>query len=274
MYTAMAFAALTVGLTSGKVSPNPTWLNDYKVAQLRVTEAGKPMVVVVGSGAEGWASVVRDGTPGQVVTKLLTDKFVCVYADTNTSAGRALAGALDISGQGLVISDKSGNYQAYSRTGDLTKSELIKALETYADAKEVTRTETVGTELAFGCKGGRGFGGGYATSSCGAAAPQYVAAPVGPVAPAPVPPPLMMVPPPMAPAPVAYAGGCGGGYARGWGGGWGGKFGGCGGGGCGGSKCGHGGGWSGWGGGGCGGGFRSGCGGGSGGGFGGGGCCK
>lgn len=274
MYTAMAFAALTVGLGTGKVSPNPTWLDDYHVAQLRVAEAGKPMVVFISSGVEGWASVVRDGTPGPAATKLLTDKFVCAYADTNTSAGRALAGALDINGQGLVISDKSGNYQAYSRTGDLTRDELIKALETYADAKEVTRTETFGTELAFCCKGGRGYGGGCATSTCGAPAPQYIAAPVGPVAPAPAPPPPTMVPPPMAPAPVAYASGCGSGYARGWGGGWRGKVGGCGGGGCGAATCGHGRGWSGWGGGGCGGGFRSGCGGGGGGGFAGGGCCK
>src|SRR5262245_51805176 len=136
MYTAIAVVALSVGVTSGKVAPNPTWLDDYKAAQVRVTETGKPMAVFVANGKDGWTSMVRDGITGPALARLLNEKFVCVYADTNTSAGRSLAAALDLSGSGLVISDRSGNYQAYSRTGDLNRDELIKALETYADAKE------------------------------------------------------------------------------------------------------------------------------------------
>jgi hypothetical protein len=172
MYTAIALVALTVGVTSGKVAPNPAWLGDYKAAQIRVIETGKPMAVFVASGKDGWNSVARDGITGPALARLLSEKFVCGYADTNTSAGRSLATALDNSGSGLVISDRSRNYQAYSRTGILNRDELIKALEAYADAKEVTRTETVGTELAFGCKGGvrsgcgGGWGGGFGGGGC------------------------------------------------------------------------------------------------------------
>src|ERR671930_112023 len=35
MYTAMAVVALTLSLTSGKVSPAPAWLDDYQVAKGR-----------------------------------------------------------------------------------------------------------------------------------------------------------------------------------------------------------------------------------------------
>ena len=152
MYTAMAMVALTAGMTSGKLTPNPVWLEDYGAAQTRVTEAHKPMIVFVANGKAGWETVLRDGTLSPIATKLLAENFVCVYANTNTSAGRNLADVLQVGNKGLVISDKSGSTQAYSLAGDLTGNELVRALETYADAdpKDVKKTETIVTPAAVG----------------------------------------------------------------------------------------------------------------------------
>jgi hypothetical protein len=144
MYTLMAVVALTTSVSTATLSQNPTWLNDYGAARDRVAVAGKPMAVFLGSGQDGWGSVVRDGTFDPALNKLLADKFICLYVDTTTAAGRSLAGAFEVAGRGLVISDRKGTSQAYSLSGDLTKSELVRALEKYADAgPEAQATETV-----------------------------------------------------------------------------------------------------------------------------------
>jgi hypothetical protein len=144
MYTLMAVVALTTSVSTANLSQNPTWLKDYGVARERVAAAGKPMAVFLGNGQDGWGGVVRDGTFDPALNKLLADKFICLYVDTTTVAGRALAGAFEVAGRGLVISDRKGTSQAYSLSGDLTKSELVRALEKYADAgAEAQATETV-----------------------------------------------------------------------------------------------------------------------------------
>src|SRR5918993_973363 len=65
--------------------------------------------------------------------RLLANKFVCVYVDTDTAVGRSLAGAFEVASKGLVISDREGTSQAYSLSGDLTKDELSRTLATYAE---------------------------------------------------------------------------------------------------------------------------------------------
>jgi hypothetical protein len=143
MYTLMAVVALTTSVSTATLSQNPTWLKDYASARDRVEAVGKPMAVFLGSGQEGWGNVVRDGALDSVLNKLLAEKFVCLYVDTTTIAGRSLAGAFQVAGRGLVISDRKGTTQAYSLSGDLTKAELARALEKYADAPEAQSTETV-----------------------------------------------------------------------------------------------------------------------------------
>jgi hypothetical protein len=144
MYTLMAVVALTTSVSTATLSPNPTWLDDYGAARARVAAAGKPMAVFVGSGQDGWGSVVRDGSLDPALNKLLADKFICLYVDTTTAGGRALAGAFEVAGHGLVISDRKGASQAYSLSGDLTKAELVRALEKYAEVgAEAQATETV-----------------------------------------------------------------------------------------------------------------------------------
>jgi len=144
MYTMMAVVALTTGLATNNLSKSPTWLNDYSSAQQRVTDVGKPMAVFVGSGQDGWGKLVRDGGFDAAVNKLLADKYVCLYVDTDTASGRALAGKFEVASRGLIISDRKGTTQAYSLSGTMTRVELVQALERYGDAgKEVQATETV-----------------------------------------------------------------------------------------------------------------------------------
>jgi hypothetical protein len=144
MYTMMAVVALATSVSTSSLSPNPSWLNDYGIAQARVAIVGKPMAVFLGSGQDGWRTVVRDGAMTPAVSKLLAEKFVCLYVDTSTSAGSALAGSFQVASRGLVISDKAGTAQAYSLSGDLTGSELVRTLEKYADTAEAAQaTETI-----------------------------------------------------------------------------------------------------------------------------------
>lgn len=183
MYTTMAVVALTMGMSAAKVSPTPVWESDYRLAMARVSEAGKPMVLIVGSGKNGMEAVVREGSFDPAVSKLLASKFVCVYIDTNTVEGRNLANALQIRNQGVVISDKTGATQAFSSAVAMSRDMLQTTLVKYADAdpKGVKKTETIvdpkappapvapavmagpGMMAAGGC--GQSYGGGYGNKS-------------------------------------------------------------------------------------------------------------
>lgn len=140
----MVAASLAAGMAPANISAEPTWLNDYSAAQTRVHAIKKPMAVFVGSGKDGWAKVVKNGSIDPEINKLLANKFVCVYLDTDTADGRKLATAFEVNSKGLIISDKAGTTQAYSLSGDLTREELSQTLVKYAALdKEVQATESV-----------------------------------------------------------------------------------------------------------------------------------
>jgi hypothetical protein len=143
MYTAMAVVALTLGVTSGNLTPNPVWLDDYGVAQAQVAKAGKPMVVFVGAGKDGHTAAVREGAFDPAIAKLLSSKFVCLYVDTNTASGRKLADAFQIKNVGVVISNKSGLSQVFSSPVAIPRSDLERALVVYAEEQGVQKTDTV-----------------------------------------------------------------------------------------------------------------------------------
>ena len=128
MYTAMALVALTMG----NLTNSPTWLDDYRTAQVQVTVAGKPMAVFVGSGKTGPGAVIRDGFD-PAVTKLLAEKFVCLYVDASTPTGKTLASAFQVGDRGVVLSDRTGLTQAYSASGTISRAELSRALLAYGD---------------------------------------------------------------------------------------------------------------------------------------------
>src|SRR5437763_9575547 len=115
MYTALALVALTVG----NLSSSPLWLHDYKAAQAQVSSAHKPMAVFVGSGQAGYQSAVRDGFD-PAISKLLAEKFVCLYVDTSTAQGKKLATAFQVGARGVVLSDRTGLTQSYSAAGTIS----------------------------------------------------------------------------------------------------------------------------------------------------------
>jgi hypothetical protein len=291
MFTAMAMVALL-----GNLPNNAGWLEDYSAAQAKVTVAGKPMAVFVGSGKAGWESAVRDGFD-PAVSRLLAEKFVCLYVDASTDKGRTLAAAFQVGNRGVVLSDRTGRTQAYSAAGTISRTELSRALVAYGDVEVAQKTDTPKTTTggaAASTPGGTVSGGATVAPGGVIMGPPGGPVMVGPGGPMMAPPPGYMGGPGMMAGGnwggAGYGGGCGqsmGGYGGGaghgccgmMGGGWGGGGGhssGCGmmGGGCGHSMGGCGGGMmgGGWGGGGkcCGlfggkmGGWGGGCGGGMG----------
>src|SRR4051812_19470731 len=120
MYTALAFVALTLG----NLTTAPTFHSDYLAAKAQVATAGKPMAVFVSSGKAGWESVVREGGFDPAVTKILSEKFVCLYVDASTPTGKSLAAAFQVGDRGVVLSDRTGTKQAYSAAGAVSQTEL------------------------------------------------------------------------------------------------------------------------------------------------------
>jgi hypothetical protein len=138
MNTSILTVVLAGALLAGQ-DGNPTWQNSYATAQKMGTEHQKPVLVVIGSGANGWMNVIRDGAPSAEVTQMMA-KYVCVYIDAATPEGMKLAQAFEVTGSGLVISDRTGAYQAFWHQGILTNQNLVRYLETYADPRIAVRT--------------------------------------------------------------------------------------------------------------------------------------
>ncbi|MBI3822791.1 MAG: hypothetical protein HY289_08940 [Planctomycetes bacterium] len=146
----MNTSILTIALASALLVGNnaaPSWQTSYTAAQTQVTAQKKPMVVVFGSGANGWAKLVRAEAPALEVSRLLAEQYVCVYVDTSAPQGQKLASDFGIAGGvGLVISDRSGESQAFWHQGDMSNDNLSQYLKKYADPTvAVQRTETTGS---------------------------------------------------------------------------------------------------------------------------------
>jgi hypothetical protein len=146
MHTAILTAALIALAPAAPASAS--WESSYTHAQRHAAAQKKPLVVVFGSGGNGWTNVVSSGTPAREVNKLLAEKYVCLYVDTNSAAGQKLAQDFEIAdGVGMVISDRSGESQAFWHNGDMTNGNLEHYLTKYANPDVVVgRTETYNTQ--------------------------------------------------------------------------------------------------------------------------------
>src|SRR5262245_41886344 len=117
MHTVMTLLALLPQAPEGDRVTLTFELN-YRHAKTVAATAQKPLAVFVGAGADGWSKVVRDGGFDLAALKLLAERYVLVYADRDTEAGRKLAGALEINSDcGLVISDRGGGFQVFRHDG-------------------------------------------------------------------------------------------------------------------------------------------------------------
>jgi hypothetical protein len=116
------------------------WQSDYSAAQKRAVAEHKPLAVVFGQGANGWHQLSGGALP-EDAGRTLGDSYVCCYVDTATPTGQVLARQFDIGGTvGMVISDRTGNLQAFWHDGTLSADALSGYLSKYADPQRTVST--------------------------------------------------------------------------------------------------------------------------------------
>jgi hypothetical protein len=131
--TTLAALALAGGIGSSVIPSTPNWHTDYAQALSRSSAEGKPMAVFIGNGADRVAKMMADGTISGESARVLKTSYICVYLDANTESGKDLAGRFEIT-DGLIISSKGGNLQAYRHSGAIGAKELTNSLTKYADS--------------------------------------------------------------------------------------------------------------------------------------------
>ncbi|HET6572430.1 MAG TPA: hypothetical protein VFG68_02420 [Fimbriiglobus sp.] len=145
--TSLATAAVAGLLASGSLATGPAWQTDYRQALAQATQQHKPVAVFIARGGAGYARLVTEGGLGSDATRVLRNNYVCLYVDTATARGQALAGAFRID-EGLVISDKTGGVQALRHEGTVSRTDLTNYLTRYESTGQVTQTEFHGGALA------------------------------------------------------------------------------------------------------------------------------
>src|SRR5215469_9255547 len=138
MHTSIVWAAL-MGLAAPADGKSPTWLNDYSQARRLGAAQNRPLAVFLSPGKEGWGKRATEGDGGKEVRRLLADRYVCVAIDTSTEAGRQLASAFEMpEGKGIVLSDRSGDLQAFRHEGELRNGDLSQYLERHVTTDRAT----------------------------------------------------------------------------------------------------------------------------------------
>lgn len=138
MYTSILLVALT-GIAPNADGPKaPKWSLDYAAASKQAADAKKPLLVVLAPGEGGYQKLGHEGALGAEAEGLLAEKYVCVHIDTNSAKGKELAQAFAIpDGLGIVISDRTGEKQAFRHEGDLNREVLVSYLTRYSDPNHV-----------------------------------------------------------------------------------------------------------------------------------------
>jgi hypothetical protein len=164
MYTSILLVALMgPGAAADAQSSEPlSWQENYTAARKLARQEDKPLAVVIGSGARGWEKL-GTGKLTAEAKKLLADNYVCVYIDADTTRGKRLADEFSLS-QGLVISTRDGQEQAFRHSGPISNSDLEASLKRYSTDFVSTTTETLDSQgveeqQMRGGRGGRGQGG-------------------------------------------------------------------------------------------------------------------
>jgi hypothetical protein len=132
MVTTSFTAAALVVLTSGSASTVPAWQKDYARAMAVAVAQQKPMAVFIGHGEAGYAKLVAGGQIPAAANTVLNSQYVAVYVNTETAAGKELAGAFEMQ-SGLVISTRGGEKQALRHAGSVAATELTGLLTAYSN---------------------------------------------------------------------------------------------------------------------------------------------
>jgi hypothetical protein len=172
--TSLVLAAFSGLEASGSVAGLPAWQTDYRTALQQAAEQQKPVAVFIARGGDGYATLVTDGGIGGNAAKQLRSSYVCLYVDTATDAGKALAGSFRMTA-GVVISDKAGTHQAARVEGPVSQGELARQLERFSDVPVAQTTEQVSAAAVAApvaypqgyAPAYQGFGSGCASGNCG-----------------------------------------------------------------------------------------------------------
>jgi hypothetical protein len=123
----------------------PSWRSDYALAVKEGQRSKRPLAIFVGPGAEGWDRLSKDGGLDKEARELLQGHYVCVYLDSSKEHDRQIVDQLELSsGRGVVLSDSTGEKQAFWHAGTLSNEQLNHYLRKYSDQQRaVTKTETV-----------------------------------------------------------------------------------------------------------------------------------
>lgn len=178
--TTFAAAALSVLLPVGTAKVTPTWQSDYRSAIQAASDQQKPVAVFIGRGEAGYNKLISDGKMGNESGQLLVEGYICLYVDTDTPAGKALASQFQID-NGLVISAPGGKVQALRHNGPVSSTELNGYLTKYSHTSTVTSTEYRGVSASGGTVYTTGgtvyYGGGCVNGNCGTAVPYSTTVP-------------------------------------------------------------------------------------------------
>jgi hypothetical protein len=147
MLTATLAAVLIGGLSPGANAALPNLHTDYAQAKAIATAGNKPMAVFIGRGSGTMGRMLADGSIPSDAAHMLRDRYVALYLDTQTPAGKEVADRFALV-DGLVISSPGGSVQAYRHAGSLGGQELTRQLGQYATASEPARTVYAGTGAA------------------------------------------------------------------------------------------------------------------------------
>jgi hypothetical protein len=140
MNTSILGAALVAALaTAHNASLAPAWQHDYRLARELVSRENKPLVVVIGSSKTDWANLAKPAEQDETINQTLRSSYVCLFVDTDTTEGQQLARSFEMTGPGIVISNRSGETQAYRKAGEVPAQELAKELVNHTDDAYVAR---------------------------------------------------------------------------------------------------------------------------------------
>lgn len=135
MCTSFAMLALVGFMVMPAPRPQSevVWWRDYKIAQNEGVKEGKPLAVFVGTGHGGYRGLAQEGELNDSIKRILADSYVCVYLDAASASQAKLIESFAVTkGNGLVLSDRSGNVQAYHHDGTITVAELTNQLQYFA----------------------------------------------------------------------------------------------------------------------------------------------
>jgi hypothetical protein len=147
MLTATLAFALLGGFSPGANATLPNLQTDYAQARSVASADNKPIAVFIGRGTDAMGRMLADGSIPADAAQLLRDRYVALYIDTDTAAGKELAGRFAVS-TGLVISGPGGSVQAFRHSGTLSGPALTRQLGQYAAAGQPTTTVTTGATAA------------------------------------------------------------------------------------------------------------------------------